>query len=184
MKRHDDAAAAYGRAAALATAQGLKTELWPLLLLQASALENGKRWPESKTALERALAIAPNQPLILNFLGYAQLERGQNMDAAEAMIRKASELAPDDASITDSLGWAQFKRGKVDEAISTLQRAAEKDPDQAEIQEHLGDALYSSGRRLEARFAWTASLVTAEDEIAARVKAKLQSGLSPANAAP
>ena len=97
------------------------------------------------------------------------------MDAAEAMIRKASELAPDDASITDSLGWAQFKRGKVAEAIATLQRAAEKDPDQAEIQEHLGDALFKSGRRYEARFAWNAALVTAEDEIAARVKAKLAS---------
>ena len=106
------------------------------------------------------------------------------MDAAEAMIRKASDLAPDEASITDSLGWAEFKRGKVDEAIVTLQRAAEKDPVQAEIQEHLGDALYRSGRRYEARFAWKASLVTAEDEIAARVNAKLASGLTPANAAP
>jgi Flp pilus assembly protein TadD len=100
------------------------------------------------------------------------------------MIRKASELAPDDASITDSLGWAQFKRGKLAEAIETLQKAAEKDPDQAEIQEHLGDALYKSGRRYEARFAWQAALVTAEDKIQARVKAKLASGLTPANAAP
>ena len=100
------------------------------------------------------------------------------------MIRKASELSPDDASITDSLGWAQFKRGKVDEAITTLQRAAQKDPDQAEIQEHLGDALYKSGRRFEARFAWHAALVTAEDKVAQRVKAKLASGLTTANAAP
>jgi Flp pilus assembly protein TadD len=128
--------------------------------------------------------MAPEQPLLLNFLGYAQLERGENMDAAEAMIRKASDLAPDDASITDSLGWAEFKRGKVDEAIATLQRAAEKDPDQAEIQEHLGDALYKNGRRMEARFAWNASLVTAEDDVATRVKAKLASGLTTANAAP
>jgi Flp pilus assembly protein TadD len=106
------------------------------------------------------------------------------MDASEAMIRKASELAPDDASITDSLGWAQFKRGKLAEAIDTLQKAAEKDPDQAEIQEHLGDALYKSGRRYEARFAWQAALVTAEDKVEARVKQKLTSGLTPANAAP
>ncbi|HEV8406465.1 MAG TPA: tetratricopeptide repeat protein [Sphingomicrobium sp.] len=106
------------------------------------------------------------------------------MDAAEAMIRKASELAPEDASITDSLGWAQFKRGKTDDAIETLQRAAEKDPDQAEIQEHLGDALYKSGRRYEARFAWHAAMVTAEDKIAVRVKAKLASGLTADNAAP
>jgi Flp pilus assembly protein TadD len=100
------------------------------------------------------------------------------------MIRKASDLAPDDASITDSLGWAQFKRGKVADAIATLQRAAEKDPDQAEIQEHLGDALYTSGRRIEARFAWNAGLLTAEDDVAARLKAKIASGLSAANAAP
>ena len=184
MKRYPQAADAYGRAIALARAQGLKDELWPLLLLQAAALEEGKRWPEAKQALLAGLEIAPDQPLLLNFLGYAKLERGEDLDGAEAMIAKASALAPDDASITDSLGWAQFKRGKLDEAIATLQRAAEKDPDQAEIQEHLGDALYTSGRRFQARFAWAASLVTAEDEIAVRVKAKLARGLTPANAAP
>jgi tetratricopeptide (TPR) repeat protein len=184
MKRHGEAANAYDRAIAFARAQNLKAELWTLLLLRASALEDSNRWPEARAALQQALAIAPDQPLLLNFMGYGQLERGENMDSAEAMIRKASELAPDDASITDSLGWAEFKRGKVSEAIATLQKAAEKDPDQAEIQEHLGDALYKSGRRYEARFAWNAALVTAEDEIAARVKAKLVSGLTSANAAP
>ncbi|MFL6720421.1 MAG: tetratricopeptide repeat protein [Sphingomonas sp.] len=184
MKRHNEAADAYGRAIALAQAQNLKSELWSLLLLRASALEQGNRWPEARTALQQALVLEPDQPLLLNFLGYAKLERGEDMDAAEAMIRKASELAPDEGSITDSLGWAEFKRGKVDEAIATLQKAAEKDPAQADIQEHLGDALYRSGRRYEARFAWNASLVTAEDEVAARVKAKLMSGLTPANAAP
>jgi tetratricopeptide (TPR) repeat protein len=184
MKRYDDSAATYGKAIALARQQGLKDELWPLLLLQASSLEQGKRWPEARQALEQGLLIAPQQPLLLNFLGYAKLERGEDMDAAEAMIRKASDLSPDDASITDSLGWAEFKRGKVSDAIATLQSAAEKDPDQAEIQEHLGDALFKSGRRYEARFAWAASLVTAEDEVAARVKAKMASGLTPANAAP
>ncbi|HWJ37947.1 MAG TPA: tetratricopeptide repeat protein [Sphingomicrobium sp.] len=184
MKRPSDAAAAYGRAIALAQAQNQRSELWTLMLLRANALEDANRWPEARQTLQQALAIAPDQPLLLNFMGYGELERGENVVAAEAMIRKASELAPDDASITDSLGWAEFKRGKVDEAIGTLQRAAEKDPDQAEIQEHLGDALYRSGRRYEARFAWNAALVTAEDDIATRVRAKLVSGLTTANAAP
>jgi len=184
MKRPAQAADAYGRAIALAQAQNLKDELWTLLLLRANALQDANRWPEAKAALEQGLALAPDQPLLLNFLGYAELEKGENMDSAEAMIRKASELAPDDASITDSLGWAQFKRGKVDEAISTLQRAAEKDGEQAEIQEHLGDALYKSGRRYEARYAWRAALITAEDEMAGRIKAKIVGGLTPANAAP
>ena len=184
MKRHNEAADAYGRAIAYAQARKLDGQLWTLLLFRASALEDANRWPEARAALQQALTLAPDQPLLLNFLGYAKLERGEDMDAAEAMIRKAANLAPDEASITDSLGWAEFKRGKVNDAIATLQRAAEKDPAQAEIQEHLGDALYRSGRRYEARFAWNASLVTAEDEVAARVKAKLASGLTPANAAP
>jgi len=186
MKRYNEAATIYGKGVALAQSQGLKTELWPLLLFQANALEQANRWPETKAALGQALALQPDQPLLLNFLGYAKLEHHEDLDNAEAMIRKASELAPDDASITDSLGWALFKRGKVQEAIATLQTAAEKDPDQADIQEHLGDALFKAGRRYEARFAWNAALVTAEtgDEVAARVKAKLVSGLTIANAAP
>jgi tetratricopeptide (TPR) repeat protein len=184
MKRFDLAADAYGKAIAIASAQGPKADLWTLHLLQASSYEDGNRWPQAKAALAKGLALSPDQPLLLNFLGYAKLERGEDVDGAEAMIRKASELAPDDASITDSLGWAQFKRGKTDAAILTLQRAAEKDPGQAEIQEHLGDALYKSGRRYEARYAWNAALITAEDDVAKRVNAKLASGLNPANAAP
>src|SRR4029079_16803428 len=184
MKRHNEAADCYGRAIAIAQSQKLDSQLWSLLLLRASALENARRWPEAKAALQPSLTLASDQPLLRNFLGYAKLERGEDMDAAEAMIRKASDLAPDEASITDSLRWAQVKRRTIPEAIATLQRAAEKDPSQAEIQEHLGDALYRSGRRYEARFAWNASLVTAEQESAARVKAKLTSGLTPANAAP
>ncbi|HVM38129.1 MAG TPA: tetratricopeptide repeat protein [Sphingomicrobium sp.] len=184
MDRHDDAADAYGRAVMLATAEGLTSELWPLHLLRASALESGNRWAEAKGALHAALAVAPEQPLVLNFLGYAKLERGEDLDVAEAMIRKASRLAPDDASITDSLGWALYKRGRLQQAIEVLQRAAAADPQQAEIHEHLGDALFAAGRRFEARFAWAAALITAEEKIASRVKAKIETGLTPATAAP
>jgi tetratricopeptide (TPR) repeat protein len=184
MGRYGEAADAYGHAVAMATAQGFKSDLWPLHLLRATAFESADRWPEAKGALHAALAVAPEQPLVLNFLGYAKLERGEDLDVAEAMIRKASSLAPDDASITDSLGWALYKRGRLPQAIETLQRAAAADPQQAEIHEHLGDALFSAGRRYEARFAWAAALITAEEEMAARVKSKMETGLTPATAAP
>jgi Flp pilus assembly protein TadD len=100
------------------------------------------------------------------------------------MIRKASSLRPDDASITDSLGWALYTRGRLPEAITTLTKAAAGDPSQSEIHEHLGDALYSSGRRIEARFSWQAALITAEAKAKTRLEAKLESGLTPATAAP
>jgi len=183
LDRNDDAANAYARALQL-TEQSKPDSRWPLLLLRASALEEGNRWPEARNDLTQALALAPDEPLILNFLGYAQLERGENLDSAEAMIRKASALAPDDASITDSLGWALYKRGRLNEAVEVLMRAAKADPTQAEIREHLGDALYKVGNRFEARYAWSAALITADDEIAGRVKAKLEAGLTPATAAP
>jgi tetratricopeptide (TPR) repeat protein len=183
MKRYGDAASAYQQAIARASTAS-KARLWPLLLLQANALESANRWPEAKAALGTAIAIAPNEPLILNFLGYAKLEHGEDLDAAEAMIRRANELAPDDASITDSLGWALYKRGRVDEAIDILQKAAAGDPAQADIQEHLGDALYTAGRRFEARFAWSAALATADEEETARLKSKIEGGLTKATAAP
>ena len=182
MERHGDASAAYGRALDLAGDQA--GDRWTLLLLKASSLEAANRWPEAQRDLDAALKLAPDQPLILNFLGYAKLERGEDLDNAEAMIRKASQLAPDDASITDSLGWAQYKRGRTAEAVETLQRAAVADPSQAEIREHLGDALFDVGRRFEARFAWEAALVTADAETAVRVKSKLETGLTKANKAP
>jgi len=183
MKRYAEAASAYSRAVALAPRTDT-ARIWPMLLLQASALQSANRWPEAKAVLGSAIGMAPNEPLVLNFLGYAKLVHGEDLKAAEALIRRASALAPDDASITDSLGWALYKLGKVDEAIATLQKAAIGDPAQAEIQEHLGDALYTSGRRFEARFAWSAALATADGEETVRLKSKIDGGLTKATAAP
>jgi tetratricopeptide (TPR) repeat protein len=184
MNRHGEAAEAYGRAAALADAGEAGPERWTLHLLRGASLEQAERWAEAEKALETAYALAPDNPVVLNYLGYARLERGEQLDEAEALIARASSLAPNDASITDSLGWAQFKRGRVDQAIATLSRAAAADPSQAEIHEHLGDALYTAGRRFEARFAWNAALATAEEEVRPRIEAKIAGGLSPAHAAP
>jgi tetratricopeptide (TPR) repeat protein len=184
MKRHREAAAAYGAAGAALQAGSAGPEMWSVHLLRGAALEQAGLWAEAEGALSQAHTLAPDNPLVLNYLGYARLERGEQLEEAEAMIAEASRRAPDDASITDSLGWAQYKRGKVGEAILTLQRAAAADPGQAEIHEHLGDALYTAGRKYEARFAWNAALVTAEDDVRKRVTAKIAAGLSPASAAP
>ena len=183
MGRFNEAVTAYGQALQRIP-NPTNAQKWPLLLLQASALQSANRWPEAKAALASALAMAPNEPLVLNFLGYAKLQHGEDLDTAEAMIRRASALARDDASITDSLGWALYKRGRVDEAIDVLQKAAMGDPAQAEIQEHLGDALYSAGRKFEARFAWSAALATADEDESTRIKSKIDSGLTKDTGAP
>jgi tetratricopeptide (TPR) repeat protein len=184
MGRSGEAADAFGHAVALVEAGGSGPELWQLNLLRGAMLEESDRWPQAKTSLEAARRLAPRNPMVLNYLGYAQLERGENLDGAEALIAEAHKLAPDDASITDSLGWAQFKRGRQQEAIATLQRAAASDASETEIHEHLGDALYTVGRKFEARHAWQAALLTAEDDVKTRIEGKLGAGLNAANAAP
>lgn len=182
MKRYSEAADAYQQAVQRSTGAE-PGRIWPLLLQRADALESAHRWPEAKQAIALALALAPNEPEVLNFMGYDDLQHGEDLKTAESLIRKASVLDPDDPSITDSLGWALYKQGRTDDAIDTLQKAAAGDPAQSEIQEHLGDALYTAGYRFRARYAWRAALVTAEGEAKARLKAKIASGLTEATAA-
>jgi len=134
--------------------------------------------------LERAAKLAPNEPLILNYLGYAQIERRQNVDAALDLLRKASALKPQDAAITDSLGWAHYVTGDLNAAVPVLERAAAGAPGDATINEHLGDALWTAGRRYEARYAWAAASVYAEGDVAARLAAKVREGMKPEYAAP
>lgn len=157
---------------------------WALLLLEGSALEQAGRWDEARPALERATTLAPDEAVILNYLGYAQIERRQNVKAALALLKKASALKPDDSSIMDSLGWAQFVTGDVMAAVPILERAAEGAPADPTINEHLGDALWAIGRRFEARYAWRAAAVFAEGQAATRLKAKTREGMKPEYAAP
>jgi Flp pilus assembly protein TadD len=176
-----------GAAAAFRAAQaGFASDQmpWTLLLFEGSALEQGKRWDEARAVLEQAAAMAPNEPVILNYLGYAQIERRQNVEAALALLKKASALKPQDASITDSLGWAQFVTGNVDDAVPVLERAAAAAPTDSTINEHLGDALWVAGRRYEARYAWAAASVFAEGDVAERLAAKRKEGMKPEYAAP
>jgi tetratricopeptide (TPR) repeat protein len=184
LGRHAESADAFARGAALADRAG-SANRWSYRLLGAAQLDKIKRWPEARAQLELGLQASPNEPLLLNYLGYNSLERGENLVEAEAMIRRALALRPDDASITDSLGWALYKRGRLPEAIATLQKASVADPAQSEINEHLGDALFQSGRRYEARFAWRAALVNAEEAIERmRLETKIGTGLTKATAAP
>jgi len=177
--RPADAAAAYARALTLADDDKAPAEVaWPLLLQRANALLEAGDWPGAKTQAKRALAFAPQQPEVLNFLGYSEIEHGDDVAGASAMIAKASALAPDDPSITDSLGWSWYMRGDLGRAIPLLERAARGAPAASDINEHLGDAYWKADRRLAARYAWRAALVVADGDQASRLKAKLDYGLT------
>lgn len=179
-KRYGEAADAFRAAQGRYGADAVP---WALLLFEGSALEQAGRWDEARAVLERAARAAPEEAVVLNYLGYAQIERRQNVQAALELLKKASALKPEDSSITDSLGWAQFVTGDIDGAVPVLERAAEGAPADATINEHLGDALWAAGRRYEARYAWRAAAVFAEGNVALRLQAKTREGMKPEYAA-
>jgi tetratricopeptide (TPR) repeat protein len=180
-----EAAQAYAKALSLADTEHAPADvIWPILLQQGGALDLAGDWPGAKAAYDRAYAIAPDQPTVLNQVGYSDIEHRENVERASAMIAKARSLRPDDPAITDSLGWVLYLQGKTDEAIPLLEKAAAGDPGEAAINEHLGDAYWSTGRVYEARYAWRAALLTAEDKDKARLATKIDTGLDKATAAP
>jgi tetratricopeptide (TPR) repeat protein len=183
MNRHAEAAEAFGSALAARTAGQAGQAEWTLWLMRGGALDEAGNWPGARAALQQAYRLAPDQPFVLNYLGYAQLARRENVVEAERLVREAHRLAPDNAAITDSLGWALYLKGELPEAISLLERAAEGEPADVEINEHLGDAYFTAGRRLQARYAWRAALVYAEGEDSARITRKIDTGLTPLLAA-
>jgi tetratricopeptide (TPR) repeat protein len=127
---------------------------WSLFYFRGIAYERTKQWPKAEADFKKALELSPDQPLVLNYLGYSWVDMGRNLEEAMAMIQKAVELRPNDGYIVDSLGWAHYRRGQYDKAVEELERAIGLKPDDPVINDHLGDAYWKTGRKLEAQFQW------------------------------
>ena len=153
---------------------------WRLHYTYGTALDQSGHWPEGEAELELALKIQPNQPEVLNYLGYSWVNRGERIKDGLAMIQKALDAQPDEGAYVDSLGWAYYRLGDFPKAVELLERAAMLDAGDAEMNDHLGDAYWRAGRRDEARFQWAAVLTfKPTDEVRARAEAKLASPLGP-----
>lgn len=179
-EKYLEAAEAY--TAALGITGGNSVSDWRFYYVRAIAYERAKDWPKAEADFLKALEFAPNQPAVLNYLGYSWIDQDMHLDRALEMIEKAVAAQPQDGYIIDSLGWAFYKLGRLEEAVETLERAVSLLPNDPEINDHLGDAYWKVGRKLEARFQWNiASSQDAEGTVAARVAPKLAEGLTPEN---
>jgi len=160
----------------LITARG-DTASWDLYYMRGVALEQAGRWPDAERDLKKALSLKPDEPDILNYLGYSWIDRGEQVKEGKAMIEKALATKPDSGAIVDSLGWAYYRMGDYDQSVQQLERATELEPADAEINNHLGDAYWRAGRRTEAAFQWRRVLTLQPDaKLRAEVEAKLRDG--------
>lgn len=160
---------------------------WLIFYFRGICYERDKQWAKAEADLKKALELFPDQPHVLNYLGYSWIDQGVNLEEGMQMIRRAVEQRPDDGYIVDSLGWAYYRIGDFEEAVKHLERAVELKPEDPTINDHLGDAYWKVGRHLEARFQWShARDLKPEPEDLKKIEEKLRVGLtdgSPSSAA-
>ncbi|MDO1581209.1 tetratricopeptide repeat protein [Rhizobium oryzicola] len=154
---------------------------WSVFFQRGIAYERLKQWDKAEPNFRKALELNPEQPQVLNYLGYSWVDMNRNLDEGLNMIRKAVELRPDDGYIVDSLGWAYYRLGRYDDAVNELERAVQLRAGDATINDHLGDAYWRVGRRLEANYQWQRAL-TMKPELTEipKIEQKIRDGLAEA----
>jgi tetratricopeptide (TPR) repeat protein len=152
---------------------------WQLYYMRGVALEQSDQWPAAEADMKKALTLAPDQPEVLNYLGYSWVDRGERLPEAKAMIEKAVAAKPDSGAIVDSLGWTYFRLGDYKKAVEQLEHAAELEPADPDINNHLGDAYWRAGSKTEARFQWERVLtLNPSAKLRGEVEGKLRGGLA------
>lgn len=178
--RYDEAAVVLDKLVARSEARD-----WRLLYARGVAYERTNRWSLAEADLQAALKLKPEEPELLNYLGYSWIDRGERLPEALAMVQKAVGLRPRSGAMVDSLGWAYYRMGDYKKAVETLEQAVELEAGDPEINDHLGDAYWRVGRRAEAQFQWRRVLtLRPDDKIKARAEAKLKDGLEAGHPAP
>jgi tetratricopeptide (TPR) repeat protein len=176
-KQYAECADAYSRA--IAEIPNPERSNWTVFYFRGICYERAKQWDKAEADLKKALELYPDQPHVLNYLGYSWIDQGINLDEGMRMIKKSVEQRPDDGYIVDSLGWAHFRLGNYEEAVKQLDRAVELKPTDPTINDHLGDAYWKVGRTLEAKFQWShARDLKPDPEELAKIEQKLKSGLN------
>ena len=153
---------------------------WRPYYLRAMAYDRLDRWPEAEADLLKAMELAPDEPELLNYLGYAWIDRGQKVQEGMALVERAVAARPQSGAMQDSLAWAHFRLGDYPKAVELLERAVTLAPADPEVNNHLGDAYWMVGRKDEARFQWNRVLsLQPTEEVKAEVERKLKDGLPP-----
>jgi tetratricopeptide (TPR) repeat protein len=156
---------------------------WSVFFQRGIAYERLKKWDKAEPNFNKALELNPDQPQVLNYLGYSWVDMNRNLQEGLEMIKKAVELRPDDGYIVDSLGWAYYRLGRFEEAVVELERAIELRAGDATINDHLGDAYWRVGRKLEATYQWKRALASEPEETEVpKIQAKIEKGLPPIEA--
>ncbi len=137
-------------------------------------------WPAAQADMLAALALSPDQPYVLNYLGYSWAQRGERLQQAHTMLQQAAGLDPNDGAVIDSLGYVNLREGHTEEAVRLLTQAVQLEPDNAEVNAHLAEAFWQAGQKLQANYQWRRALEMQPDaKLRAEITGKLQQYFTP-----
>ncbi len=153
-----------------------------ILYRRGGSYERIGNYKKADDDLLNSLNINPNDPYVMNYLGYSWLERNINIKEAFILLEKANKKKKDDPYITDSIGWAYYLTGNFKKAEKFLRKAVLLMPDDPIVNDHYGDILWKLNRKIEARYFWKSVLKLEETEAEMRnkIKQKLIIGLEDA----
>ncbi|MGC8548266.1 MAG: tetratricopeptide repeat protein [Acidobacteriaceae bacterium] len=129
-----------------------------IYFLRGSLLERQNRLDAAEAQARKVLALEPENPVALNYLGYLLANRGKDLPRALALIQRAVKLDPMNYAYLDSLGWAYFKLGNYAEAEKNLRQACDRDSTDPTVHDHLGQLYAKMGQLKLAAEQWELSL--------------------------
>jgi len=150
-----------------------------VLYKRGSSYERIGDYKSSDEDLVQSLSIKPNDPYVLNYLGYGWLERGFKIQDAIIMLDKAYNQKKNDPFIIDSVGWGYYLIGDFENAENFLRKAIELMPDDPIVNDHYGDVLWKLNRKIQAKYYWKSVLESekSENDLKKNVSKKLITGL-------
>ena len=181
LERYEEAKAPYNNALSMVSEP--VEQHWIIYFTRGIAHERTGQWDLAEADFRTALELKPDQPTVLNYLGYSLLELQTDLEEALALIERAAEQRPDAGHIIDSLGWGLYRLGRYAEAVPHMEKAAEHLPTDPIVNDHLGDVYWAVGRHREAEFQWHRALSFFTDETDQgdvdpdRIRRKLEVGL-------
>jgi len=179
LKRFPEASANLDKAEALTTKP---EELLNIDFVRGTMYDRQKLYPQAEASFRKVLATDPQNPTVLNYLGYMFADRGIQLPEATSLIRKAVDLDPQNYAFLDSLGWVYYKSGQYTLAEQYLRQAIERSSSDPTVHDHLGEVYEKTGKLKLAVEQWERSMTEyahslpadADPDDVAKVQHKLQ----------
>ena len=118
---------------------------------------------EAEADLQKAVELNPENPMLLNHLGYQWAERDDTFNKGAELVEKAYKLNSIEPHIIDSMAYVYYRKKEYEKALPLAEKTVDIMPQSSVTNAHLGDIYWALGRHREAVFQYQKALVLKYD---------------------